>query len=390
MTRVALFTGSRSEWSLQLPIARAIAADPRLELALIVGGQHCDPSFGETVREVREAGFDIAGCVPIEPAGDTAYHATKAVGLGIEGIADVLHVLAPAWMVVYGDRFESFAACVASTQMGIATAHVEGGDYTAGGCLDDANRHAMSKLAHLHFATNEQAAERLRRMGEEPWRVHTVGLPSLDLAAAGEYASAEELRREFAIGEHQPVVLFVQHPVPNHRHASEQILPSLQTLKWAASVGYRVIALYPNADAGGRAFIAIMHAELDEVPGITVHASLGQRRFHGLLKLIGDSPAGCIVGNSSAAIKEAPWFGCPAVNVGERQAGRLRGANVADVPDDSALRIVRAVQGWGVPAWRASARDASPYGAGNAGPRICELLATTPRDARLMTKRMTY
>lgn len=389
MIRVALFTGSRSEWSMQYPIARAIAADPRLELALIVGGQHLDPDFGETVREVKAAGFDIAGCVPIEPAGDTAYAVTKAIGTGVEGVADVLHVLRPAWMVVYGDRYESFAALLASTQMGIATAHVEGGDYTAGGCLDDANRHAMTKLAHLHFATNEQAAERLRRLGEEPWRVHTVGLPSLDLAAAGEYASAEELRAEFAIDPAYPLVVFVQHPVPNCMHATEQLLPSLQALKWAASIGCRVIALYPNGDAGGRAFIRMLHAELDEVPRVTLHANLGQRRFHGLLALAAKQ-GGCIVGNSSAAIKEAPWFGCPAVDVGPRQVGRLRGGWVIEVDHDAgAIRRAMAAAFVQEHPWFASKR-CSPYGAGNAGPRICELLATTAVDAKLLTKRMTY
>jgi UDP-N-acetylglucosamine 2-epimerase (non-hydrolysing)/GDP/UDP-N,N'-diacetylbacillosamine 2-epimerase (hydrolysing) len=281
--------------------------------------------------------------------------------------------------------------------MGIPTAHVEGGDYTEGGALDDTVRHAMTKLAHLHFTTNEHAAERVRRLGEEEWRVFNVGLPALDLAAASEFASPAEITRELALDPARPVVLFCQHSVATEaRDAARQVQPALAALARLASAGHQVIITYPNNDAGGRAIIQAIHATFgasvgDRHPNVQIHQSLGRHRFHGVLNLIGRVGAGAFVGNSSALIKETPFFGCPAVNVGPRQQGRLRGDNVIDVEYDE-TRIYAAIERCAADAgFRTHCRGCkNPYGAGNAGPRIAEVLATQSIDARLIQKRMTF
>ena len=383
--RIALFSGSRAELGLQLPIFQAIDRHPDLEPLMIIGGTHTQQDVHpDDLRDIPVAGKVYE--LPNEGHQGTP----QAIATGILSVSEVLADLKPDALVVYGDRFESYAACIAATQMHIPTAHVEGGDYTAGGCLDDAVRHAMTKLAHLHFTTNEQASERIRRMGEEPWRVHTVGLPSLDLAAAGDYASAEELASEFGFDLSRPVVLFCMHPVPGSDPV-DQIKPALVALeRLSKQDGAQVIALRPNNDAGSANMAGFLCAYVTaEVLRGQYRANLGRRVFHGMLHLMGCRSGitrGVLIGNSSAGIKEAPWFGCPVVNIGPRQQGRLRGKNVWDAPSD-AREIYRAATAMLGARWTA---NSWLYGNGTAGARIADVLATVELGAKLLQKRMTY
>jgi len=260
--------------------------------------------------------------------------------------------------------------------------------HTDGGALDDSVRHAMTKLAHLHFATNEQAAERIRRLGEEPWRVFTVGLPSLDLVAAGLFAAPANVAAFLGLDQERPVILFCQHSVTTEvDQAAAQIRPALEAMRRLAGQGYQVVVTYPNSDAGGRRMIQEIEA-LQGVPGIRIVKSLGRHRFLGVLNLIGRCGRGACVGNSSGGIKETPIFGCPAVNIGSRQRGRLRGNNVQDVPYDaqaveSAIRRCTEDN-----AFRAQCRHClNPYGAGNAGAQIADVLATIPVNTELLQKK---
>ncbi|MCX6921756.1 MAG: UDP-N-acetylglucosamine 2-epimerase, partial [Verrucomicrobia bacterium] len=315
----------------------------------------------------------------------------QAIGTGILSLSRTLDELRPDFLVVYADRYEGFAAMITGTQMNIPTAHIEGGDYTEGGALDDSVRHSMTKLAHLHFATNEQAVERICRLGEEPWRVFNVGQPSLDLITAGLFASPEEVKADLGLEPSRPVVLFCQHSVTTEfDRAAEQVRPSLAALQQLASEGSQVVITYPNNDAGGRQIIA----EIEKLQGqsnIFITKSLGRHRFHGVLNLIGRLGTGAFVGNSSACIKETPAFGCPVVNVGSRQQGRLRANNVLDVSYDTGQILTAIRRCVGDQDFRRQCQTCkNPYGAGNAGPRIAEVLATIPLDARLLQKKMTY
>jgi UDP-N-acetylglucosamine 2-epimerase (non-hydrolysing)/GDP/UDP-N,N'-diacetylbacillosamine 2-epimerase (hydrolysing) len=388
---VAVFTGNRAEYGLQFPILRAIAADPRLEYRLIVGGAHLQEDFGRTVAEITNDGFHVAAEVGMTMRQDTLAATAEAIGTGIVSLASVLSEMRPDFLVVYGDRYEGLAAMIAGTQMSIPTGHIEGGDYTEGGALDDSVRHAMTKLAHLHFATNEQAAERIRRLGEEDWRIFVVGQPSLDLIDAGEFASPQELESNLGLDPARPIVLFCQHSVATEADlAIEQVEPSLEALKALAADGMQVIVTYPNNDAGGRRIIERLEG-LRGLADIQVHPSLGRWRFHGVLNLIGRVGRGAFVGNSSAGIKETPVFGCPVVNVGPRQQGRLRADNVMDVPYEAAIIAAAVRRATYDEAFREQCQTCSnPYGAGDAGARIAEVLATMPLDRRLIQKRMTY
>lgn len=389
--KVAVFTGNRAEYGLQYPILKAIAADPRLEYLLVAGGSHLQEDFGKTEAEIVADGFTVHRQVEMRMGGDTLLATAEAIGSGILSLARILGEIRPDLMVVYGDRYEALAAMLTSTQMNVPTAHVEGGDYTEGGALDDSVRHAMTKLAHLHFCTNAHAATRVLRLGEEPWRVHDVGMPSLDLIAEGVYARPEELAAGLEIDPARPLVLFCQHSVTTEfEQAGAQVRPSLAALARLAAEGVQVIVTYPNNDAGGRQILAEVE-RLRGLPGVTVVRSLGRHRFHGVLDLCGRTGRGCFAGNSSAVIKETPAFGCPAVNIGSRQQGRLRADNVLDVPYEAEAVYSALRRSLDDEAWRARCRAApNPYGAGNAGPRIAEVLATVPLDASLLRKRMTY
>ena len=391
--RIAVFTGNRSEYGLQFPILRALAGDPRLEYCLLVGGAHLVQDFGQTVAEIEADGLQVYRevRVPVRPA--SAAYTAQSIGDGIQAMGLILSELLPDFLLVYGDRFESFAALIASTQMNVPTAHVEGGDYTEGGALDDSVRHAMTKLAHLHFTTNRQAAERVLRLGEEPWRVFNVGFPTLDLAREGLFASPQELVAEFGFDLSRPIVLFCQHPIASEQEqALDQVRPSLSALCELAAEGFQIVATYPNNDGGGKAIIQelVRFQEL-RLPGVHVAKSLGRRRFHGLLHLMGNAGRGVLAGNSSAGIKETRAFGCPCVNIGARQRGRLRAANVVDAGDDSAAIAAATRRCLESGEFRALCHTCeNPYGEGNAGPKIAEVLATLPINAALLQKKLTY
>lgn len=391
--KVAVFTGNRAEYGLQFPILRAIAADPRLEYFLLAGGAHLQQDFGKTMAEIEADGFGVYRQVEIEMQQDTLFATAQAIGSGVLSLSRALDELRPDLLVVYADRYESFAAMITGTQMNIPTAHIEGGDYTEGGALDDSVRHAMTKLAHLHFATNEQAAARIRAMGEEPWRVHVVGMPALDLITAGMYAQPAELQAQLGLDLERPIVLFCQHSVTTEFDQAEaQIRPSLAALEALARRGYQIIITYPNNDAGGRRIMQeIQRLEARAVPNIQIFKSLGRHRFHGVMNLIGRVGRGAVVGNSSGGIKETPAFGCPTVNIGSRQQGRLRAENVLDTPYETEAILAAIRRCVEDEAFREHCRTCeNPYGAGNAGPRIAEVLATVPLDSRLLQKKMTY
>lgn len=392
--KIAIFTGNRAEYGLQMPIIRAVAAHPDLEYYLLVSGAHLQEDFGKTLSEIEKDGFRVHAEVKLDMEGDHLLATARAIGTGIINLSTVLHELKPDLFVVYADRFEGFSAMITGTQMGIPTAHIEGGDITEGGALDDSVRHAMTKLAHLHFTTNEDAASRVKKLGEEPWRVFNVGFPSIDLILDGNYAKVEELEKKYGITRSKPVIVFTQHSVTTEvDQAVKQIQPSLEAMRLLAEKGYQIILTYPNNDAGGRAIIRELESfAAKKIPGVQVFPSLGRHNYHGFLNLMGTGGgSGACVGNSSSGIKETPVFGCPNVNVGSRQAGRLRAENVIDAGYDrdailAACRKATEDQGFR----KLSAHCTNPYGQGGTGKKVADILARIELDQRLLQKKMTY
>ena len=390
---IAVFTGNRAEYGLQFPILRAIDRHPDLDYRLIVSGAHLDSNFGRTLEEIRNDGFRIDAEVKIDMDAGSLFSTAQAIGSGVIEISKSLAQIRPDMIVVYADRFEGLAAVIASSQMNIPTAHVEGGDLTEGGALDDSVRHAMTKLAHLHFTTNQQASNRILAMGEEAWRVHTVGFPAIDLISEGRFAGREEIVKRLGLDLARPIVLFTQHSVTTEfDQAVAQLQPSLDALEQLAGEGVQAILTYPNNDAGGRQIAERLEAfAARKVPNTQVHRSLGRHLYHGVLALAKDTTlrVAC-VGNSSSGLKETPAFYCPTVNIGSRQEGRLRGANVIDAGYYKAAIVQATRRCFDDAAFRDLCVTAeNPYWLGDAGPKIAEVLASVPLDTNLIRKRMT-
>lgn len=391
--KIAVFTGNRAEYGLQYPILKAISQHPDLEYQLLVSGAHLEDSFGRTLDEIRTDGFRIDAEVKIEMSGDSKIATARAIGSGVLAISTALEKFAPDIVVVYADRFEGFAAVIAASQMNIPTAHIEGGDLTEGGALDDSVRHAMSKLAHLHFTTNQQATNRILGMGEEAWRVHTVGFPAIDLISEGKFAGPEEIVKRLGLDLSKPVVLFTQHSVTTEFDlAAQQVAPAIEAMRTLASQGVQVVLTYPNNDAGGRTIIKSLAAfDAQKTPGIQLHRSLGRHLYHGVLALAREQKhrIAC-VGNSSSGIKETPAFGCPTVNIGSRQDGRLRGQNVIDTGYDVEAIVSSVNRCLHDESFRTTSRNTeNPYYLGDAGKKIADVLASVQLNQALLRKSMT-
>lgn len=378
--RVMVVTGSRAEFGLLEPVMRAVAAHPRLELCVLVAGSHLlGPA--ETWRDVHAAGFEIAARVAMQREGLSGRFADAlAVARGIDGVTRAVMELAPAWVVVLGDRVEAFAAASAASIAGVAVAHIHGGD-RAEGVADEAMRHAITKLAHLHLAATPTSAQRIVRMGERAEHVHVVGSPSID-GLRGVRAMTDDDAAELG----DPSAVLLLHPAglseAQERGTADACLRALQSER-------SVLVMMPNFDPG-REWIA------DEIARATAHVRtcdhLPRPRFAALLKRLAER-GGVLVGNSSAGLIEAAALGVPVVNVGPRQAGRERAGHVVDVePAGAAVPHAQSVRE-AIDAARAPGRPRGdhPYGDGDAGPRIADLLARVDAlDPGLLRKRNSY
>lgn len=368
--RVAVVTGSRAEFGLLRPVMRAVGTHPELELMVIAAGSHMiQPAL--TFRDVR-AEFVVADSVPMQLAGKTGRAAdAEAVGRGIGRFVRSFTAIAPDWVVVLGDRIEAFAAASAASIGGWAVAHMHGGD-RAEGIADEAMRHAITKLSHLHLPATAASGERLVRMGEKPEFVQVVGSPAVD-----DLASIPPLTDDQFAELGSPDTLVLMHPVGRSDEMEEAVTGEVL----AAVAGRRVLTLYPNHDAGRAGVLRGLQAS-----GLRLVEHLPRPRFVGLLKRLAGS--GVMVGNSSSGLIEAAVLGVRVVDIGPRQNGRERPANVVHAESESADGVKAAVA-------KALALkpdpSAHPYGDGKAGQRAAAALASIdPRDPRLVRKRCVY
>jgi len=378
--RIGVVTVSRSDYGHLRPVLEALRRAPDLELLLLVAGMHLASEFGLTVRDIEADGFPISARVEMLGGGDTPEAVAAATGRGVAGFGEAFARLRPDVVVALGDRFEMLAAAVAALPFALPVAHIHGGEVSEG-AMDNQIRHAITKLAHLHFASAEPHARRIAAMGEEPWRIHTVGAPGLDRLATTEPLPRAALARELGLPEAGPWLLVTFHPVTlEYRDTAAHIDELLAALE--KTDGFIVIT-YPNADTAGRLIIERIEEFAGRHPRrCRLAKSLGERLYLSLLR-----HADLMIGNSSSGLIEAPTFGLPVVNVGSRQRGRLRGANVIDV-EPSREDILRGIEGAQALPFRVRARAAAnPYGDGHAAPRIVEILRSVPIDVRLVQKR---
>lgn len=389
--KIAVFTGNRAEFGLQYPILSAINEHPDLSYELIVSGAHLEKNFGETLNEIEKSGFKVSAEIKIDSKNSSSIFTPMAIADCTKKMSLVLNKINPDLTIIYADRYEAFGAMIASTQMNIPTAHIEGGDLTEGGALDDSVRHAMTKLAHIHFTTNLEATQRLVAMGEEEWRVHTVGYPTIDLIKNNNYMKAFDVTNKFALDMNRPLVIFTQHSVTTeYSQAREQVIPSLLSLKKLAENGVQVIITYPNNDMGSKEIVEeLVKLENFKSENISVFKSLGRFTYHGLLSLAKNRNyrVAC-VGNSSSGIKETPAFGCPTVNIGSRQDARLRGNNVIDSPYKEE-EITNAIDKCfnNIKFRNDSFNCENPYGIGNTGKKIADIISKIKIDKNVLRKK---
>ncbi len=381
--KIAVVTGTRAEYGILYPVLKSIEASDRLQLSLVVTGMHLSHEFGYTVREIEDSGFDIDARVEMLLSGDSPESMAKTVGLGVIGMAQTWGQLKPDIIVVFGDRVEPLAAVIAGAYMNIPVAHIHGGDAAIGGNIDDSNRYAITKFAHVHFAATAKHAERIVNMGEDEWRVHTVGSPALDIILNEPLIPADVLAKKLEIDLSHPLIITVQHPVTTQvDEASEQMR---QTLEAIAEMGHATVAIYPTSDAGGRRMIQVIK-EYDKYHFIKTFKSLPRREYLSLMKT-----ASVMVGNSSSGIIEAPSFGLPAVNVGIRQAGRERGNNVIDVGHSKQEIVIGMEKALSDEEFLKKVKKReNPYGDGKASGRIAKTLTEIEITPKLIQKKITY
>ncbi len=376
---IGVVTVGRSDYSIYLPLLRTIEGTPNLKLRLLVSGAHLASEFGLSVRAIEADGFEISERIEMLVSSDTPEGAAKSIGLGVIGFAQALARDKPDILLLLGDRFEMLAAAVAALPLRIPLAHLHGGEITEG-AIDNSIRHAITKMAHLHFVATEEYARRIVQMGEEPWRITVSGAPSLDTLRAFVPLEAKQLEQMIGLPLQPAPLLVTYHPVTlEYGQAAYQIEQLLAALD---AIGLPVIFTAPNADPEGRLIAtAIQHYVRQHANAIFLK-NLGTRAYFSLMQ-----HASAMVGNSSSGIIEAASFHLPVVNIGNRQRGRLRPRNVLDVGHD-AQAIIQAIRQAISPAFRAGLHDLNnPYGDGHAAERIVHVLRSVPLDSTLLVKR---
>lgn len=378
LRRIAVVTGSRADYGLLYWILRTIQDSQGLELDLLVTGTHLSPEFGLTVRDIEADRFPVGARIEVLLSSDSGVGTAKAMGLGLLGFTEVLAAHQPDILLVLGDRFETFAAVAAAMPLQIPVAHIHGGEQTHG-VIDELIRHAITKMSHLHFAAAEAYAARILQMGEEPWRIVVSGAPGVEAIQRSPRVPLEELCARWGLSLEKTSLLVTYHPVTTDREGTDPGIEEL--LKALETVDAEVLFTYPNADSGGRAVLEAIQAFVHSQTNSRLVVNLGQPAYFTLMATVS-----AMVGNSSSGLLEAPSFKLPVVNIGDRQSGRLRAANVIDVAP-TVEDILAGVQKALDPAFRRGlAGLCNPYGTGEASRIIVSTLESVPLGATLLRK----
>lgn len=382
LRKIAFVTGTRADYGLMRSTIKAIDSHPELELCLIVTGMHLLYEFGYTINYIKKDGFPISAELDILLSGDSKAAMATSTGLGIIKISQALEQIKPDIVLIEGDRWEALSAAVASAIMNIPIAHVSGGDVTEGGCIDDSIRHAITKLAHIHFPGTKKSAERILKMGEESWRIYEVGDPGNDLLDF-KPVDMQELKNRFDLNICEPILLVIQHSV------SSEIEPAIdqirETMEAIVELGLQTIVIYPNSDAGGRSMIKVIK-EYSNFQNIKIFRSLTRDEYLNVMAV-----SSVIIGNSSSGIVESPFFKIPVVNIGTRQQGRERSSNVIDVGYNKGEIISAIKKAIFDEDFKNIVKNCpNPYASKNTGAKIAKSLCDIKIDEKLLRKKLSY
>jgi UDP-hydrolysing UDP-N-acetyl-D-glucosamine 2-epimerase len=373
--RIAVVTTSRADYShLYWPL-RELDSHPGIELGVFAVGPHLSPQYGNTVEGIERDGFPIKARIECLLSSDTDTGMAKTIGIAIQSLADALTAWRPDLLLLIADRYEMLAPASVAVAMRIPIAHIEGGEVSQG-AIDDQVRNAITKLAHVHFTSTEMARRRVIAMGEEPWRVHHAGAPSLDHLKRSKLLSRAELENRLGVKLSSPSILVAWHPVTILKDTNAEADALFAALEETAG---QLIFVYPNTDAGSHELIERSRGLVGSRPNTHFFVNLDAVTYWSLLGQVD-----AMVGNSSSGIMEAASFGLPVVNVGMRQQGRERGRNVVDVAADTEA-IERVLNKAMSPAFRKELRGmANPYGSGTAAKTIAKVLASVPIEKLLV------
>lgn len=375
--RIAVVTTSRADYGhLYWPL-QDLRNHPEIDLKLIALGSHLSPEFGSTIREIEKDGFELAARIECLLSSDTDVGMAKTIGLATLSLADTLAQMRPDILLLIADRYEMLAPASVALALRIPVAHIEGGEISEG-AIDDAVRNALTKMSHIHFTSTELARRRVIAMGEEEWRVHRAGAPSLDHLRRTQLLSRCEVERRLQICFDRSTAVVAYHPVTIAR---DTVREADALFKALAALPHQLVFCYPNADAGSRTLIERTRTFLEARGAGRVFVNLDALTFWSLLRCVQ-----LMIGNSSSGIMETPSLKLPTVNVGLRQRGRESACNIlhAEADPHSIQEQVRIAS---APAFHESlAGTENPYGDGHASERIVEVLATAEISERLLVK----
>jgi UDP-hydrolysing UDP-N-acetyl-D-glucosamine 2-epimerase len=376
--KIAVVTTSRADYShLYWPL-QDLSARPDVDLKIIALGAHLSPEFGATIQEIERDGLEIAERIECLLSSDTDVGMAKTIGVGTLSLADALGRMRPDLLLLIADRYEMLAPASVALALRIPIAHIEGGEISEG-AIDDAVRNALTMMSHIHFTSTHNARERVISMGEEAWRVHRAGAPSLDHLRRQTLYTREQVEERIGVALKHPAILVAYHPVTIARDTVREADALFAALRMLPD---QILFCYPNADAGSRHLIARARSFAESREGAQVFVNLDALTYWSLLKQVN-----VLVGNSSSGIMESASFALPTVNVGLRQQRRERARNVIDAAPDTDS-ILAAIAKAKSSEFRGSLQGmTNPYGEGFASNKIAEILTTIPLGEELLMKR---
>lgn len=378
--KIAYISGTRADFGLMTPVLKAICKSDKLELMLYATGMHLMPEFGNTINHIKKE-FPEVEAISAVFENNTREGMAKFSGDFLNKVTNVFVGKKPDFVLILGDRIEMLCVAVVCLYLGIPAGHLHGGEKTS--TVDDVARNAITKLSSIHFPATEESAGRIKKMGEEEWRVHVVGAPALDTILNEKLSARDEICRWLGIKTDDKFILVTQHPVSEE--FEDAVSQMAETIAAVKETGLPVVITYPNADAGGRKMIDVIDKEKNN-PLFRIFPSLEYKTFLALEK-----ETAVWVGNSSGAMIESSSFKTPAVNIGTRQAGRQRGDNVIDVGYDR-NQIFKAIKRSleDKDYHQHLAKITNPWGDGNTGSRVRKILEDLEFDSKLLVKRITY
>lgn len=379
--KICVITGTRADYGLLRWVMQGIKDDSDLTLQVIATGMHLSPEFGLTFREIEKDGFQIDRKVEMLTSSDTAVGIAKSMGLGMISFADALNELKPDLILVLGDRFEIFAAVSAALVARIPVAHLHGGETTEG-AFDEALRHSITKMAHLHFVAAQEYFQRVIQLGEQPEKVFLVGGLGIDNIKRLKLLNRAELEEsiDFKLGHKNLLITF--HPVTlENSTATEQMAELLEVL--AELEDTHLIFTMPNADNDGRALIKMVHQFVALHPNARAYTSLGQLRYLSCIAQVDG-----VIGNSSSGLTEVPTFKKGTINIGDRQRGRLQAASVINC-EPTRKSIQAAMKMLYAEDFQATLKQIqNPYGDGGASEQVIQIIKNCALDG--ITKKSFY